>query len=155
MRQLGSSHRSRPAAPPFKQFWAKHLLKKGIFPLRSVKALLSRLHCHVASHGPAGDVPALKMGTWRGCATVKRSGGHGVGSSAGAGDVRVTTGHGGERDSACRRAYGYVRSRAGCGSTLLQGSGEGNTNLSSDLLVRGAAKDELTRDASHKREFKF
>ena len=43
-----------------------------------------------------------------------------------------------------RLADGHVTGLAGCGSTLLQGSGEGNTKLSSDLSVRGAAKDELT-----------
>ena len=42
-------------------------------------------------------------------------------------------------------ADGYVTGLAGCGSTLLQGSGEGNTKLSSYLLVPGAAYDELTR----------
>ena len=56
--------------------------------------------------------------------------GQAVGGSAGAGDVRVTAGHGGD---VMQLAYGYVTGRAGCGSTLLQGSGEGNTNLSSDF----------------------
>ena len=49
------------------------------------------------------------------------------------------------RGDVMRLAEGHVTGRAGCGSTLLQGSGEGNTKLSSDLSVRGAAYDELTR----------
>ena len=54
--------------------------------------------------------------------------------------------HGGSwRGDVMRLADGHVIGLAGCGSTLLQGSGEGNTKLSSDLLVRGAAYDELTR----------
>ena len=49
------------------------------------------------------------------------------------------------RGDVMRLAEGHVTGLAGCGSTLLQGSGEGNTKLSSDLSVRGAAYDELTR----------
>jgi len=53
--------------------------------------------------------------------------------------------HGGSwRGDVMRLADGHVTGLAGCGSTLLQGSGEGNTKLSSDLSVRGAAYDELT-----------
>ena len=37
------------------------------------------------------------------------------------------------RGDVMQLADGHVTGRAGCGSTLLQGSGEGNTNLSSDF----------------------
>ena len=74
-----------------------------------------------------------------------RSGGHGVRSSAGAGGRACHGGSWRGDVTRMRLADGHVTRLAGCGSTLLQGSGKGNTKLSSDLLVRGAAYDELTR----------
>ena len=99
--------------------------------------------CHVASHAPGGDVRGFKNGDVEGsCHGVKvrrsrrRELGWGRGRAC----------HGGSwRGDVMRLADGHVIGLAGCGSTLLQGSGEGNTKLSSDLLVRGAAYDELTR----------
>jgi len=147
VRQLGSSHRSRPAAPQYKQFGNESY---------SSKVCPDKVRLSFGSMGSACNAVLACRGSrpWGGtCAVLK-------------GDVEVTC-HGVKvrrsrrrrlgwgRGRAChegswrgdvmRLAEGHVTGLAGCGSTLLQGSGEGNTKLSSDLSVRGAAYDELTR----------